>query len=391
MMKKIPSLCIASCLCGMLLCAASCSSSPRTDERAYESVVRQAEQLREAARLADHVEVRLNMCYGNRTCAGAGVFLKDCFYYDFAIDAGENKQLRQLVARLKPVPQHTPADAAWPIGKDADSSGGKTAGMVSLRLVGASQSIECEIDDIQCRIVSETEARSGKGRYYLPDADYKALMSLPSIRKAYAWREKYRDNPPGFFRCAEDDARMRGAESIREALAEPRRVLVRLDMYYPHLDPHRDAPPPLFFPYVSLRMPQYYTIIKAERRSESSDSVPEEAEHFSMGAAELKLLRKALSRIEPMPVLRHAAGEAAADESDGCSVYLLVDDEMLDLERELARKSQAKSARVRKTARFALPDADYASLMALPSIRKAMQYRREYRKAPAGFFIKREM
>lgn len=331
------------------------------------------------------------MYYRNRTCAGTGVFLKDCFYHDFAIDADENKQLRQLVARLKPVPQHTPADAAWPIGEDADSPGGRSAGLVSLRLVGASQSIECEIYDIQCRIVSETEARSGKGRFYLPDADYKALMSLPSIRKAYAWREKYRDNPPGFFRCAEDDARMRDAEIIREALAEPRRVLVRLDMYYPHLDPHRDAPSPLLFPYVSLRMPQYYTIINAERRSESSDSVPEDDVQFSMGAAELKLLNKALSRLEPMPVMRHAAGEAAADESDGCNVYLLVDNELINLERDLARKSQAKSARVRKTARFVLPDADYASLMALPSIRKAMEYRRQYRKAPADFFIKREL
>lgn len=158
-------------------------------------------------RRASGIEVRLNVYYlrldSSRDIAPMlrsgryphGWF---CVYDTLRPTGAELEQLRQMLSRLKPVPRE-PQDGGtlWPILREGENRA--RGASVSLLFEGRDLAA-CNIANLQRDIVRESEQRKGEGLYYLPDADYKALMRLPCIREAYARLQKYKDDPAAFLK-----------------------------------------------------------------------------------------------------------------------------------------------------------------------------------------------
>lgn len=156
-------------------------------------------------RRASGIEVRLNVYYlqldSSRDIAPmlrSGSFPHGWFYDTLRPTGAELEQLRQMLSRLKPVPRE-PQDGGtlWPILREGENRA--RGAYVSLLFEGCDLAT-CNIANLQRDIVRESELRKGEGLYYLPDADYKALMRLPCIREAYARLKKYKDDPAAFLK-----------------------------------------------------------------------------------------------------------------------------------------------------------------------------------------------
>lgn len=326
----------------------------------------------------------------------------------YRIEGKEFERLQQLLVQLKPVPlkgrplRFTRRDA------DPDAAAFLSGNYSSIFFELQGESARLWISDPAKNIVKASALSSAmkqmdmkEVRYYLPDADYAALMALPSFRKAYADKARYKNAPGAAFESEESAVLGREVAEVRDTLPQLSSAMVLLQMGYPQ--PGDTIP--LLAPY----RPKYYmaavnvdqAVLKRYNRLVRDATRPKLMPMpGSMPQEELQQLGRILAHLEPVPV-RYLASSAAAPRSSGdadySSINILLEGvpgktsaRLHDIGRTIVRKSELKTAAQGKygdVIRWVLPDAEYAALMALPSIRRAYEWKQLYRHSPADFFF----
>ena len=303
------------------------------------------------------------------------------YFYCYPIEGAELAQLRCALEQLEAVPrQGRPQsiirrnDAAW-----NRERGDFSHAYLELRLDGRS-SFGVHLDDPKASVVKKSQESAlmqqmspDDWRYSLPDAAYEALLALPSLRHAYAALKKYRKSPAPFFKSEEEEVSRSRVSRLHHVLPMAKDARLMLDMYYPQ----GERP---------LLAPRYSPRYRAE---------------IVLGAEELAELRGILSRLETVPMRYMVPFTAPPRDRDEMTAMLSLgvaaagDDPVVlgDIGRSIIRRSEQRKVASRMDGdcvHYLLPDADYAALMALPSVRRAMEWSRQYKDAPADFFTRYE-
>lgn len=308
------------------------------------------------------------------------------YFYTLPIKGDELKRLRQILAHMQPVPwvgRQQGASSQWPGPASGSLEDGW--GYCDLILQGEHMRLMIAFDRavVKQSQVARIMPLLGEHQtcYSLPDADYAAFKALPSIRKISELQRRYRKQPAPFFISREEYGSRRLVEQLHSGASRLGKASLELQMLYPASSAGE----------VGLLVPCVSTLYRAE---------------IQLSEEELAKLRDILSRLEAVP-MRYMVPFTAAPRDPATTRSML----HLELQVEHPKHESEGDGRIglgdighsiiRRSERgqvarmeygdcvnYCLPDADYEALMALPSIRKAMQWSSEYQAAPAKFFTK---
>lgn len=311
----------------------------------------------------------------------SGYWPQGHYYYCYPIEGAELAQLRRALAQLEAVPlQGRPQSI---IRRDAEDRAPNDFSFAYLELRPAGRSaLSPGISDPRKSIVKKSQLSAAMKQmsmnefyYSLPDAARESLLALPTLRKAYAALKKYRSTPAPFFTSVEEADHGRTAEAVRTQLPGMTEAELTLQMRYPKLAAEGDT---------ALLLPPVVTLPRYEAK-------------IQLSAGELAQLREILSRLVAVP-MRYMVPFTAAPRSPAevpAELHLelrLGGGESIrlgDIGHSIARHSERRSIAGRKYGDcvcWELPDADYEALMALPSVRRALEWSRQYKEEPAAFF-----
>lgn len=372
----------------------------------------------QSAQLELHVYYsHLDRSLTNRPGLRTGYWPQGRFICRYSIAGQELAQLQRILAHLALVPQEGRGQGAagrtWPTGAqaDEDAASGEPLSQFSVLLRLCGEHTQMLIPNPQRNIVPASrlsaamaQMRAEDVRYSLPDADYTALMALPSFRRACADKAQYKTAPGPAFESEEEAWLRREVAEVQGALPQLSSAMVVLCMGYPQLDKQQGAAP-LLAPYrppyykavvnVDKQVYERYTRRVADTRGKLPPPMP-----GSMPPEELAQLRRILSHLEAVPVRYLAPFRAAArsrETEDYADVSILLEGtpgqssaRLYSIEKTLIKKSGCAAvsrSRYGDCVRWMLPDAEYDALMTLPSIRRAWEWKQTYRSAPADFFM----
>ena len=309
----------------------------------------------------------------NRSGIRSGYWPQGWYFHVCRIEGAELDKLRRIMEHLAPVPLNGRPLRFVRKTADANSHAELSLGSPFLSILNPREEIVKKSQES----VAMQQMSMDDERYSLPDADYDAFMALPSIRKSYALMNAYRHRPADCFISEEEDYRRRQLETITEKLPQLSTAQVMLNMYYPRLDSQKKLPllaPPC--------PPRFWA-------------------HVKMSAAEMAQLRDIVSRLKPAPMrylVPFTAAPRKRDMSDDDGFQLDIrlsfadqSNYLSDIIHSIIRLSELKTApRLKYGDRvcWVLPDADYDALMAMPSIRQALEWKDTYKNAPANFFTR---
>lgn len=177
-----------------------------------------AERARCAVAAAPEMVVRLHMLYPRLALPEGGLIaggvVRGDYYADIPVRGQELQELRRIISRMTALPSKRRADEKnarpWPI-QDA-GAGVEAMGSMELMPAGVCGSL----GSLPNFIIPGSFVRASEAAvlrlapdegapYVLPDADYAALLALPSVRKAFEWMKKYKDAPAPFFKNREKE------------------------------------------------------------------------------------------------------------------------------------------------------------------------------------------
>ena len=321
---------------------------------------------------------RLDRSLTNCPLLRTGSWPQGHYVYEFRMTNEELTQLRRILAQLELVPlKEQEKSKRWANVKDDE----RHASRIGLSLNGVHTG--WSLEHIRKQLVPASQAATAAQQmvtdgfcYSLPDAEYEAFMALPSVRKAEAALKKYQHAPAPFFTSVEEQVSREHIELLHRDLPRANHAELMLDMRYPKLENKESLSDPLeLTPYTVSVM---------------------------MSAEELAQLKDILTRLEAVPMRDMVPFTAAPRKSDepysNLSLYLREHETaqpswLSDIGHSIIRRSERQKAASLPhgdRVNYMLPDADFEAFMALPSIRRALEWTQQYHDAPADFFDKIE-
>lgn len=370
-----------------------CQASPRAIElqetRARECVAAMKRALQaekpQAAVYVCFYYMHLDRSLKNGPWLRSGYWPQGRYFYRYPIQGAELAQLRQALEQLEAVPLQGRPLSIIRRGSDDRAPNDFSYAYLELQLDGRS-AFGPVISDPRKSIVKKSQLGAAMKqmslsdiRYCLPDAAYEKLLALPSLRKAYAALKTYRNTPAPFFTSEEEEGSRETAEAVRALLPMLKTAELTLQMRYPKLADKGDT---------ALLLP-------------ASVTLPDYEAKILLSEEELAQLRGILSRLEavPMRFMVPFTAEPRNPAEPPAELHLTLSHDkdtsiiLSDIGHSIIRRSERKRIAAQEygdCARWELPDADYKALMALPSVRRALEWSKIYRETPADFFILRK-